>query len=185
MLFDACLASEWGDLQRRVEVEIAARGHQMASEGVEAVLNTLHPRLSWCDDTLFFDTMTQWPSTPNPRGRGLVFLPNLMTAAVNVTTDDSRRVKAAYPLPFRAAGDPSARSGLDALIGSGRARALRAIGTGCSTAELASRLGIKAPSASEQAATLREAGLVATVREGRNVRHVLTSLGVGLLAANP
>jgi DNA-binding transcriptional ArsR family regulator len=75
--------------------------------------------------------------------------------------------------------------GLAGLIGAGRARALRAIGVGCTTGELAARLGVSAPTASQHTAALRNADLIVTVREGQRVRHLLTDLGDALLSANP
>jgi DNA-binding transcriptional ArsR family regulator len=57
--------------------------------------------------------------------------------------------------------------------------------TGSRPAELAKRLQVSAPTASVQAAALREAGLIATSRDGRQVRHTLTSIGMALLEANP
>jgi DNA-binding transcriptional ArsR family regulator len=49
------------------------------------------------------------------------------------------------------------------------------------TSELALTLGISVASASTHAKTLRAAGLVATRRAGKAVRHVATPLGLRLL----
>ncbi|MFE3876288.1 hypothetical protein ACFXPX_18075 [Kitasatospora sp. NPDC059146] len=50
---------------------------------------------------------------------------------------------------------------------------------------MAGRLGIRPLAASAHAAALRAAGLVATTRRGRTVRHTLTPLGADPLDANP
>ncbi|WP_194905413.1 ArsR/SmtB family transcription factor [Catenulispora rubra] len=62
---------------------------------------------------------------------------------------------------------------------------LRAVGAGCTTGALAARLAVSAPTASVQATALREAGLLASARDGREVVHMVTALGAGLLLANP
>ncbi|MCX4672535.1 winged helix-turn-helix domain-containing protein [Streptomyces sp. NBC_01381] len=51
------------------------------------------------------------------------------------------------------------------------------------TTELAEHAGVSLSSASEHAAVLRRAGLVASVRERQQVRHILTQLGADLLSA--
>jgi DNA-binding transcriptional ArsR family regulator len=66
-------------------------------------------------------------------------------------------------------------------MGHTRAAVLRTLSDPCSTAELAARLGISAPSACEHAAALRRADLIQTERRGRSVRHSLTPLGHSLL----
>ncbi|WP_341865500.1 helix-turn-helix domain-containing protein [Kitasatospora cheerisanensis] len=50
-----------------------------------------------------------------------------------------------------------------------------------STRQLADALHLSPSAASRRATTLREAGLIATTREGRCVRHTLTPLGRDLL----
>ena len=54
---------------------------------------------------------------------------------------------------------------------------LRALREPRSTAELAAAVRISPASASEHAKILRDASLIETRREGRGVRHSLTSLG--------
>ena len=70
---------------------------------------------------------------------------------------------------------------LAALVGHNRAAVLGAISGGCTTTELADRVGISLASASQHASVLRNAGLIDTHRQGSAVRHVLTPLGAELL----
>jgi hypothetical protein len=72
---------------------------------------------------------------------------------------------------------------LAALVGRNRAAVLRTIADGCSTTELADRVGISLAAASQHASVLRDAGLITTHRQGSAVLHVLTPLGVELLHA--
>ena len=64
-----------------------------------------------------------------------------------------------------------------ALLGRTRAAVLRALTTPRSTGELAVALGISPAGASQHAGVLRAAGLVASRRDGRRVRHAVTALG--------
>jgi DNA-binding transcriptional ArsR family regulator len=73
------------------------------------------------------------------------------------------------------------RNGLTPLLGQTRAAVLHAIGTSCTTTELARRVGVSPPSASEHATVLREAGLLSSRREGNRIVHRLTRLGLTLL----
>ncbi len=72
---------------------------------------------------------------------------------------------------------------LAALVGRNRAAVLRTIADGCTTTELAGRVGISLAAASQHASVLRDAGLIATHRQGSAVLHVLTPLGAKLLRA--
>jgi DNA-binding transcriptional ArsR family regulator len=81
------------------------------------------------------------------------------------------------------AGGQGSRA-LAKLLGVTRAACLQVIEDGCTTGELARRVGIAQPTASQHATTLREAGLIATTRFANTVIHILTPLGAGLLATN-
>ncbi|MFB7796087.1 ArsR/SmtB family transcription factor [Streptomyces sp. NPDC056086] len=62
---------------------------------------------------------------------------------------------------------------LGKLLGPTRAACLRVIEDGCTTGELARRLGVAPPTASEHATVLREAGLITSIRTGSAVLHTL------------
>ncbi len=75
-------------------------------------------------------------------------------------------------------------SALAALVGRNRAAVLQSVSDGCTTTELARRVGISLAAASQHASVLRGAGLIATRRQGSAVLHVLTPLGAELLQAS-
>jgi DNA-binding transcriptional ArsR family regulator len=64
-----------------------------------------------------------------------------------------------------------ARRSLNALPGRTRAAALATIARGCTTSELAVKVGTSAASASEHATVLREAGLIETRRQHRTAHQ--------------
>ena len=129
-----------------------------------------------------------------PGGRGLTLLPSVFADRPWVGTDPSAvfvaypvRAAAARPLagrPHGVAGPRPAGDPLVALLGRSRAAVLRAAGDGATTTDLARRAGISAPSASQHAAVLRDAGLLVTARWGKAARHTLTPLAGALLSSD-
>jgi DNA-binding transcriptional ArsR family regulator len=75
---------------------------------------------------------------------------------------------------------------LAGLLGRTRAAVLQAVAgsSGCTTTELASRLRLPLSTASQQAAVLREAGLVTRRQQGKSALHTVTPLGVAVLRGN-
>ncbi|ONI49901.1 Helix-turn-helix domain protein [Streptomyces sp. IB2014 011-1] len=78
-------------------------------------------------------------------------------------------------------GDPD--PSLASLLGRTRAAALLATRVGCTTTELARRLGVSAAAASQHTRVLRDADLITTTRRGGAVLHLITPLGTALLKA--
>ncbi|MFG2725894.1 winged helix-turn-helix domain-containing protein [Streptomyces canus] len=81
-------------------------------------------------------------------------------------------------------GGPSRERPPAGLLSRGRAAVLRTVESGCTTTEPARRLGLSAATAGEHARIMREAGLLASVRDRNTVVHALTPLDIDLLAAD-
>ncbi|MFD7451192.1 hypothetical protein [Kitasatospora sp. NPDC059827] len=190
-LHRACLAPDWPDMERALQTDIQRRARTMAEQGPGVMLGTLHPQLAWHDRGVLeytepagFDGVWSVPL----EGRGLELRPSLfLQEGVGFLLQDGRQPTVFHPVTpgSHRDGPPDPRDGLAVLLGPAKARVLRAVGPGKGTTELARCLGIKPPTASAHAAALRAAGLVATTRQGRTVRHTLTPLGADLLDANP
>ncbi|WP_369184598.1 ArsR/SmtB family transcription factor [Streptomyces sp. Y1] len=179
VLFRSCLAPDWPEIQRALRADVSARTRTIAEAGLGTMLSQLHPDLTWHDEGVLRYVTPEWQLRYDLGGRGLQLRPNLFLSGVAVPLCDDRQPALLYP-----SGVHPARSadGLTALLGPARARALRAVAQGpCSTAELAVRLTVSAPTASAHATALREAGAITTERRGRHVRHGLTSFGHSLL----
>jgi Helix-turn-helix domain len=123
-------------------------------------------------------------------GRGIALVPSVFVGQIPMLhTNPSAPAEAPWlmlpPAGLRHLWDnPQPRgAALAALVGRNRAAVLRTIADGCSTTELADRVGISPAAASQHASVLRDAGLITTQRQGSAVLHVLTPLGAELLRA--
>jgi DNA-binding transcriptional ArsR family regulator len=178
------VAGELAAHEPLVRVDVAARGRALIGGGVEALFASLHPMLRWHNPVLVVENGTDLDLRPN--GRGITLVPSVFASRPWVGTDPAaafiaypvrRSMPGPEPRP-QLAGDP-----LVALLGRSRAAVLRAAGNGATTTDLARRAGISAPSASQHASVLRDAGLLATTRRGKAAHHSLTVLATVLLAA--
>ena len=182
---DHVMAPLWPTIERVVAAELRSRAWQLATEGAEATLNTLHPRIRWRDGVL--EVHAPGDADIDLAGRGLVLMPSVWTRpAVAIGW---KRPTVVYPLRSSswAQEDPGGdcHDGLAGVLGITRARVLRALVSEHTTSELARALRISPASASTHAAALRRAGLVTTRREGKAVRHALTELGEAVVSATP
>ncbi|MFI9332459.1 winged helix-turn-helix domain-containing protein [Kitasatospora sp. NPDC052868] len=189
-LFRSCLAPDWPDIRRALEADIAARARTAARAGIGEMLDSLHPKAVWRDEGVLECTLGELEGSFELGGRGLELRPNyFVQRSISLLAEPDRQSLLLHPIAAPTA-EPTARTpaadGLAAALGPARARALRAVaGSACSTTELAQRLGVTPPSASAHAAALRTAGLIATRREGKQVRHSLTDVGHDLVLDNP
>ncbi|HKA67956.1 MAG TPA: helix-turn-helix domain-containing protein [Actinomycetes bacterium] len=183
---DGVMAPLWPMIERVVASELRGRAWQLATEGAEVTLNTLHPWIRWRDGTL--EVHAPGDADIDLAGRGLRLMPSTWTRpAVAISWEQPTLV---YPLRLASwvQEDDAAAEAQDRLatvLGTTRARVLRTLGSEHTTTELARALNISPASASTQAAALRNAGLVTTRRDGKSVRHTLTDLGRAVVAAAP
>lgn len=181
---DVLFGAEWPAIRAHLEADIARRAMLLATHGVDHVLSTLHPKLTWDNPTLTVHGCR--PREYTLAGRGLLLIPAVFGHhSVAWVLNDWQQPTLIYPAAHLATlwDNQPGDDGLDALIGRARAATLRNIGTGCGTGELARKLRVSAATASEHATALRRAGLVTTERTGKSVMHSLTRLGVDLLNA--
>ncbi|GGQ69868.1 ArsR/SmtB family transcription factor [Couchioplanes azureus] len=180
--FDTCLADDWPRMRRHLESDLAFQSHLLVVRGIGHVLSRLHPAVGWVEDA-GVDSDTTPSLVP---GRDVLLMPSLFRRAPRLLSSaDLPCSLLLYPSReqerFWEADDQSDDGALVELLGRARATALRGIGTGCTTTELARRMGVSLPTASIHVGMLRRAGLVSTHRHGRAVRHLLTELGSRLL----
>ena len=178
-----CIAPGMTTLAALLRAELAHRALLSLVEGVDAVLSTLGPEVRWSPPVLEVQTPAEGDIALG--GRGLRLVPSMFWTRPAVAVDQYARPTLTYPIHPAPASPPVRRDDpLAALVGATRAGVLRALVTGCGTMQLARELGISPASASGHVTALRDAGLAATRRTGRAVRHTLTPLGLRLLGAD-
>ncbi|NUO59562.1 MAG: winged helix-turn-helix transcriptional regulator [Hamadaea sp.] len=179
------LLAEPDRVHAQLAADVAERARTAARHGVEAMLAGLAPGLvRWSHPFLEY----AGPPAPDHRlaGRGLVLVPSMfLTDAVHRQLNDRQQPMLFYPARTALGfwrDDRAADGRLAGPVGESRARILRLLAVRpLGTSELAAELGVAPSTASEQLTALRQAGLVATTRSGRQACHEPTALAWSLL----
>jgi len=183
----------WTRIHACLHAEQAARLRTLAADGPNGLLASLQSQwICWRPPVL---EMLMGPDYDVPlNGRGIALVPSVFVGQVPMLHTNPNDPTA---VPWLMLPPIDNRAGLRhlwdnlrprgaalaALVGRNRAAVLRTIADGCSTTELAGRVGISIAAASQHASVLRDAGLIITHRQGSAVLHVLTPLGAELLHA--
>jgi hypothetical protein len=182
--WSVAIAPDWPRLRALLDAEVQRRARRLAENGSDAILNDLHPRVSWRAGTLTID-QPHCVAPDVPSGSGLVLIPSVFVwpSVLTVTVGEPQL---AYPARGVATlWERSSRESdaLTALLGRGRARLLTELATPLSTTELARRTGITPGGVSQHLTTLRAAGLVVAHRQGRSLLNTRTAVAEALLSA--
>ncbi|WFB09697.1 helix-turn-helix domain-containing protein [Streptomyces sp. LX-29] len=187
----AAIAPYWPHIQARIEADRATRGRALLDGGADGLLASLPSTMRWRPPVLEVD----YPADRDLRlgGRGLLLLPSFFCRRTPVTYRNpdltpvlvypvEHTPECAPPRPLcQPVSAPGKTHSLGKLVGQTRSAVLQGVGGGCTTSELARRVGVSLASASQHASVLREAGLLLTLRQGGAVLHTLTPLGAALL----
>ncbi|MET7439082.1 ArsR/SmtB family transcription factor [Streptomyces sp. NPDC005496] len=189
------VAPYWTALRSQLDVVRAQYASTVMEGGVEALLAGLSPQLvRWRPPVL--ELRHPRPVEVQLGGRGLILVPTVFSWRRFSLLYDPYDDEAVPRLTVPAVTDPAVGAALwhtggavtddplGALLGRTRAAALRVAAGGCSTTELAARLGVSAPAVSQHTKALRDARLITTSRRGSSVLHMATALGRELLDGN-
>jgi len=185
----------WPRIRASLHAEQAARRRTLAAAGPGALLASLQgPLIRWRPPVL--EILRPGQVEMDLGGRGIALVPSVFVGRAPSLHENPNDEDEMPRLVLPAEGAGRARlwavsrglggsrgSALAALVGRNRAAVLQSIADGCTTTELARRVGISLAAASQHASVLRRAGLIATRRQGSAVLHVLTPLGAELLQA--
>lgn len=185
----ACVAPAWPEIAATYRADVAQQAAVLARGGLGELFGALHPDLALRDGSLERSeralTRAGRPGENQLEGQGLQILPSVLwTGPPLFSIHPPSSVASVMIYPARQVlrtRNGTRFADLEAVLGRTRAGVLRALRRPASTTELAARLGISKPTASEHATALRGAGLIRTERRGRGVRHSLTPLGRGML----
>ena len=180
----------WTRMHASLHAKQVACLRVLAADGPEGLLASLQSQwVRWRRPVL--EMLVPFDYDVYLNGRGVALVPSVFVGQIPMLHTNPNDPAAAPWLIVPPAGlrhlwdDPQPRgaAALAALVGRNRAAVLRTIADGCSTTELAGRVGISLAAASQHASVLRDAGLITTHRCGSAVLHVLTPLGAELLHA--
>jgi DNA-binding transcriptional ArsR family regulator len=175
----------WPRIRALLEGDVLYRARRLALEGPEGLFQDLHQVVSWRDGNLLLNK--SFDAEVRPGGRGLVFVPTAFCwPELSVIIDEPWQPTILYPPRGIAnlweAGETSAESSLDVLLGRTRAALVRSLEVPMTTSELAQRMDVTPGAISQQLGHLRRAGVIEAQRSGRGVYSRLTPLGTSLVS---
>jgi DNA-binding transcriptional ArsR family regulator len=184
--YDLVIAPHWDRMVRLLDADIAFRAGALAAGGFESLFTDLHHDVAWAGEELIVHPRQSPSTTVNVRGHGLVLCPSVfcwprVTASTAPPTAGTLRYPARGVATLWEAAEPAPEA-LANLIGRTRAAILARLGTPQTTGGLAAGLGVTAGAVSQHLTVLKDAGLVATHREGRTTLHLRTDRAQALLA---
>ncbi|MFI5889079.1 DUF5937 family protein [Actinoplanes sp. NPDC051513] len=183
--WSVAIAPDWSRMRALLDAEVQRRARRLAETGSAAILDDLHPSVTWRDGELTID-QPHCAAADVPDGAGLILIPSVFVWPSVLTVTAGEIPQLAYPargvatLWERSSREPDA---LTALLGRGRARLLAELATPLSTTELSRRTGLTPGGVSQHLTTLRAAGLVVTHRQGRSLLNTRTAVADALLSA--
>ena len=187
--YDALVQPYWNRIRACLHAEQAARRRMLAREGAGRLLASLqNHRIRWRPPVL--EIMQPGDLDMHLDGHGIALVPSVFVGKdpslhenPNDATDIPRLILPVADADHLWDAPRPQGAALAALVGRNRAAVLASIADGCTTTELARRVGISLAAASQHASVLRGAGLIASRRQGGAMLHVLTPLGAELLQA--
>lgn len=183
----ALLAPVWVQLERILRADIAVRSRRAATEGLAGMVATLHPTVAWNGDAVRVG-MRLHSEVLDCRGSGLVLVPSVFGGQrCAVLTEPPAQPTLFYPahgVTETWARDPEeAERALGALLGPARAGILLASHEPRTTSQVAADAALAISTASHHLTVLRDAGLVASTRNGSRMLHLRTPLGEAMVGA--
>ncbi len=170
----AAMADGWSGLRERLDADLADRARTMATEGVGALLGSVHASVRWTGTALEVDKHWEFES----HLRDLVLAPAALTWPVLfVQLEDPDDAVINYPARALGAREPDERSSVARLLGRTRAGLLRDLDVPRTTTDLSKRHALAPGTVSYHLSVLHGSGLVTKVRDRRSVLYRRTENG--------
>ncbi|MFC0628201.1 ArsR/SmtB family transcription factor [Kribbella deserti] len=187
--FRSFVSPYWPSISRQVEHDLSSRAKTLMTGGLGGLSAELTKGMAWNSPVLEVDVGQARSKDLHLNGRGLRLIPSYFCWGYPITLrDPDLQPVLVYPVRHQPFTEPVTQTRTDiqqalgSLLGRTRAAVLRSISLGgCSTTELAQRVGISPASASEHARVLNQAGLISTRRVGAAVNHTIRPTGRELL----
>jgi DNA-binding HxlR family transcriptional regulator len=180
------IAPYWPRIHEHLEGDTLKRGQALALGGVEALLCSVHPKVSYAGGTL--EVEKAYEATIEPAGRGITLVPCVFAwPRVEVLVQPCYRPTLAYgprgvaKLWTSSSPRPNGTA-LEAALSTGRAAVLKGLlPAPRTTTGLARQLDLAPGAVSAHLSRLKVAGLVEPHRSGRRVYYRLSCAGESLL----
>ncbi|MFC8361518.1 DUF5937 family protein [Streptomyces griseorubiginosus] len=185
--WQALVAPDWARHRAVLEADIAHRSRQAADAGLDALFADLHPDVDWADGSLTLPVRGDMTDAQRADGRGVLLMPSVFVWP-DVVSGFARPWQPTVIYPARgmraldSAQAPRPPEALARLLGRQRAAVLAGLNDPASTTDLARRHGLAPSTVSAHLAVLREAGLLASRRQGLQVLYGRTPLGDSVVA---
>ncbi|WP_427892530.1 ArsR/SmtB family transcription factor [Kribbella sp. GL6] len=179
---------DWRRMRALLQEDLAFRLDELASGGLERLFRNLHPSIHYRSDRIEIDRPYCCDGEPMA-GQGVLLVPCVFTWPAGLAVTGAPHVPT-ITYPPRGLGrlwedrQDTTDSPLADLVGRTRAAIVSHLDLPMSTTHLANQLGVSAPTLSVHLSILRNAGVVASRRDGRTVLYHRTSLGSQLLTAS-
>lgn len=171
----AAIADGWSALRATMDADLASRARTMATQGVGALLCSLHEAVTW-DGTL--NIRSAWHEEFTLRDVEIVCAPAVLAwPRLSIQLCDPTDAVLGYPAAGVGARRPTMPHSVDRLVGATRAALLRDLDVPRSTKSLASRHNLAPPTVSYHLKVLQRAGLVTATRERQFVLYQRTDTG--------
>jgi DNA-binding transcriptional ArsR family regulator len=184
LVWEALVAPSWQRIRDVLERDVLHRTRALARGGLKALFGDLAPLIALDEPELHIDCCGV-DAIQVLDGRGLLLRPSAFIWPYVATSFDERQpAEVMYPARGVASlfSEPRHHDGaLAALIGSTRAQVLKTLDEPLHTSGLARAFGRSPGNIADHLKALRDSGLVAGARVGRNVVYSRTPLGDALL----
>ncbi|WP_433221212.1 ArsR/SmtB family transcription factor [Microtetraspora malaysiensis] len=184
--YDRLIAPYWSRIRAVLDADVIYRAKQLAAGGAVKLFADLHPDLRWCDGRLVLEEKRWRTERVVNRGPGGLVLMPVVLGPPHVMIKKSTSTQTTVRYPARGIGalwtagtQPPADSTVR-LLGRVRAELLEALRSPATTTDLARALGVTPSAVSQHLGVLRDSGLVARERCGRNVLYMTTALGASV-----
>jgi DNA-binding transcriptional ArsR family regulator len=179
---------DWRRMRALLQEDLAFRLDELASGGMERLFRNLHPSIHYRSDRIEIERPFCCDGVPMA-GQGVLLVPCVFTWPAGLAVTGAPHIPT-ITYPPRGLGrlwedrQDTTDSPLADLVGRTRAAIVSHLDLPMSTTHLAHQLGVSAPTLSVHLSILRNAGVVASRRDGRTVLYHRTQLGHQMLSAS-
>jgi DNA-binding transcriptional ArsR family regulator len=177
----------WPRIEPMLQADLQYRLEQLASKGLDHLLRSLHPIVSFDGDAIRVEKY--WDETADLGGRGLLLVPCVFAwPDVIVQTVEPHTPTLSYSprgMALLWTSSPARdRTALADVLGRTRALLLAGLDLPMSTTQLSEQLALSAPTVNAHLKALTNAGILASRRDGRTVLYARSALGDALLGGD-